>query len=306
MFSFINKKLKKKVKKINKKKINPKVSEKILPPFFGRVGGKFRLRDHIANAIPLDSKIYVEAFVGGGSVYLYKRKFDKEVINDLDKDIYHMWKDMKDCGDKIKTKKFIPKRKVFNKYKNQKSFKNCAERLFRNLYISFFSYSQMRTAYIGEKAEKSPRFNRPTNGHKMKNNIDGYREKLKYTKIENKDYKKIIKKYDSKDTFFYLDPPYTDAKEYKHNDVNPEVLAEILKNIKGKFLLSYDYSPTITKVFKNKKYGFKTRKVKTKYKISGNFQGITEILISNYKFTTKGSKYKFNDNGIVGGVKGKQ
>ena len=303
MFSFL------KEKKSNKKKSskkNLKVSENPLPPFFGRVGGKFRLRDLIANAIPLDSKIYVEAFVGGGSVYLYKRRFEKEVINDLDKDIYYMWKDMKDCGYKMKNRQFIPKRAKFDRYLKQKNISNCVNRLYRNLYISFFSYSQMRTAYIGENAEKSPRFNRPTNGQKMKNNIDGYREKLKRTKIENKDYKKIIKNYDSPETFFYLDPPYTDAKEYKHNDVNPEDLAELLKNIKGKFLLSYDYSPTITKVFKNKKYGFKTRTVKTKYKISGNFQEITEILISNYKFTTKGSTYKYNNVGITGGVKGKK
>lgn len=284
MFLFNNKKKSK--KKINEK--SNKKSDKRLPPFIGRVGGKFRLRKLISNAIPKDSKIFVECFVGGGSVFLYKRNFEKEIINDLDKDIFHLWSDMKKCGIKMKTKNFMPTRRKFDKLKRQTKFKSCSDRLYRNLYISFFSYSQMRTAYIGEAAEKTTRFNRPTNGQKMKNNTEKYQEKLKNVIIENKDYKKIIKKYDSKDTFFYLDPPYTDAKEYKHNDVNPVELGNILKKIKGKFLLSYDYSPTIINAFKNIKQ-FHIKKVKTKYKISGNFQNITEVLISNYQ-------YKMNKN----------
>lgn len=282
--NFFNLKSNKKKPKKKSKQINTKINTLPLPPFIGRVGGKFRLRGIISNAIPSESKIFVECFVGGGSVFLYKRDFEKEVINDLDKDIYHLWSDMKKCGPQMKNRKFMPKRSMFNTLQKKTKFTSCSDRLYRNLYISFFSYSQMRTAYIGETSEKVPRFNRDTNGNKMKNNSENYKKRLKNVKIENKDYKKIIANYDSKDTFFYLDPPYTNAKEYKHNHVNPVELANILRKIKGKFLLSYDNSPTIMKAFKNIS-GFYIKRVKTKYKISGNFQNITEVLISNYKVT---------------------
>ena len=63
--------------------------------------------------------------------------------------------------------------------------------------------------------------------------------------IYNLDYKDIINKYDSKSTFFYIDPPYKGKEEYYINhDFSKEThkeLAEFLNNIKGKFLLSYYY-----------------------------------------------------------------
>lgn len=117
----------------------------------------------------------------------------------------------------------------------------------------------------------------------MKKNIDLYKKRLKNVKIENKDYVKIIKKYDSKDTFFYLDPPYYSSKEYyKHNTIDPINMANILKNIKGKFLLSYDNVPKIRKIFKDS--GFYVKTIKTSYKASGYKQPVTELLISNYKY----------------------
>lgn len=60
-----------------------------------------------------------------------------------------------------------------------------------------------------------------------------------------KDYKKIVRKYDSKDTLFYFDPPYEGIKsnwEQMRYDVDGVPLKEVLKvckRVKGKCLLSY-------------------------------------------------------------------
>lgn len=117
MIKMINKMMtkNKKIKKINEK------SDDKLPPFFSRVGGKTKLRKKISAIIPKDSKIYVEAFVGAGSIFLYKRKFDKEVINDLDKGIYHIWNDMKNHGETLKNASFIPSRTKFNRLLKKKN-----------------------------------------------------------------------------------------------------------------------------------------------------------------------------------------
>ena len=96
----------------------------------------------------------------------------------------------------------------------------------------------------------------------------------KITSIENLDYKDIIEKYDSESTFFYVDPPYFGKEEYYINhDFSKKThreLAEVLNNIKGKFLLSYYYFDGIEDLYKDCKFD-------SKITIMG-----TELIIKNY------------------------
>jgi DNA adenine methylase len=66
---------------------------------------------------------------------------------------------------------------------------------------------------------------------------------LKITDVENMDFDDVITKYDSPTTYFYVDPPYFKTENYYSNhdfDRNDHGrLANTLKNIKGKFSLSY-------------------------------------------------------------------
>ena len=62
------------------------------------------------------------------------------------------------------------------------------------------------------------------------------------TTVEKIDCVELIKKYDSRDTFFYLDPPYHSKEFYYSQDFPKEKhkeLADVLNNIEGKFALSY-------------------------------------------------------------------
>lgn len=89
--------------------------------------------------------------------------------------------------------------------------------------------------------------------------------------IENKDYKEIIKKYDSANTFFYLDPPYKGKESYyinhNFNDSSHKELADILNNIKGKFILSYYYFDGIEDLYKGFKFESKRTIMGTEYLI---------------------------------------
>tara|TARA_Y100000114_G_scaffold39941_1_gene35557 strand:- start:372 stop:1112 length:741 start_codon:yes stop_codon:yes gene_type:complete len=241
----------------------------------GRVGGKSKLKDIIIKLIPKHI-IYVEAFVGGGAVFFGKKPSIIEVVNDLDKDIYHIYSDMKAVGEQMINKNFEPTREKFNRLKNQKTFKSKAERLYRNLYLSLNSFKSNRKNYVGEKEEK---YREGESGKKYK--TTDYKDRLNGVKILNKDWKELINKYDSPDTFYYLDPPYSMAKtnkDYEHNDITIDELFNTLKNIKGKFLLSYDYNKEI----KNKFKGFKIRIVQTKYETDKYPIVKKEYLISNY------------------------
>ena len=94
----------------------------------------------------------------------------------------------------------------------------------------------------------------------------------------NKDYKEIIKEFDNKDTFFYCDCPYLGKELYykNHPFLTKEhhiELSNILKNIKGKFLLSYQDKPLIRKLYD----GYNI------YKYTGlNYILKPEIAITNY------------------------
>ena len=60
--------------------------------------------------------------------------------------------------------------------------------------------------------------------------------------IHNESYETIINEYDNDDTLFYCDPPYYKMEDYYVQDFQRhqhKELAEKLKNIKGKFVLSY-------------------------------------------------------------------
>ena len=110
-----------------------------------------------------------------------------------------------------------------------------------------------------------------------------YNERLKNTIILNKDYQEVIKKYDGPNSFFYLDPPYSMSekeKYYNNQYINIHELYNILKNIKGKFLLSYDDNKEAKQLFKD----FKIINVTTTYIHTQNIEKrkVKEIIIKNY------------------------
>ena len=239
----------------------------------GRVGGKSKIRLKIIEVIPLHT-IYCEPFIGGGSVFFGKEKSDIEIINDLDEDISHIYTDMKDIGEKMVNKDFGEDKELFLKLMKQKKFKNREDRLFRNLYISLHSFRRDRKNWKGK--------DKPVKHFGKKYKDGRYKERLKDVIIENKDWKNLIKAHDSNETFFYLDPPYSTAsknKDYKHTDVSINELYNTLKNIEGKFLLSYDYNNEIKERFRD----FNIKVVETTYNTKKGFTDTKkEYLISNY------------------------
>ncbi len=88
------------------------------------------------------------------------------------------------------------------------------------------------------------------------------------TTIENLDACDCILKYDSPETFFYIDPPYWDADFYavsfKEKDFRR--LSDTLRKISGTFILSLNDTPEVREIFAD----FRIESIETKYSLGNS------------------------------------
>lgn len=241
--------------------------------FFTRIGGKRKIANEIINYFPYNYNIYIEPFAGSAQIFLALKKNDntKYILNDIDLTIYSMWIDIK----KVKKDDLFEFNWEGNKFLydflKTKEYDNHLERLYKNLYINFYSYSgDFNSGFCKKKSIRGKGFFKT---------FDLLQKKIKNTKIFNKDYKYIIEKYDNQNALFYIDPPYLN-KGYLYNNlsINPTELKNVLVNIKGKFILSYNNNEIIKKIFKN----YKIYEIDVPYTSTNKKYIKKELLIMNF------------------------
>lgn len=251
----------------------------MVSPPFGRIGGKTRLKKRIVKLFPKDyeNMIYVEPFIGAGSIFYYKNPSKKEVINDLEDYVVRLHQGLKkydgyNISDDFKKMLVRWNKNKYEKLKNSNP-KNEYNKFLKDYLLtrtSFFSKTTNQS--FGQNKNKIPKIDLK---HK-------YNERLKDTIILNDDFKNVVKKYDSKNTFFYLDPPYENSKNLYENETLPiKDVYDVLKKIKGKFLLSYNDSDEAKNLFKD----FNIKYIYTTYAnpIKGGSDRIKkEMNITNY------------------------
>lgn len=237
-------------------------------PVIAREGGKFRLYKKVIESFPdnYTDMIYVEPFVGGGSVFFNTEETKKKVINDLDSELIAVYRQVKKDASKLQ--------KTINGSYTEEEFKKIKKANPTTQFgkvVKYILKHKLTYLYSGSSFDI----------RKSNINLDlsYHHDVLKHTTILNEDYKKVIEDYDSPYTFFYLDPPYegSDSSVKTYDNINLQEMADILSNIKGLFLVSINNSANVRKIF-NKFY---ITKVKTVYSMKP--RPIIELLISNYK-----------------------
>ena len=105
--------------------------------------------------------------------------------------------------------------------------------------------------------------------------------------IECLDGMDCIRRYDRPGTLFFVDPPYCESAGYEVEFPIGRYaeLAETLKGIKGKFVLTINNHPHIKEVFKE----FRCREVATKYTVARDKGrgAVKELLYSNFDWRNK-------------------
>lgn len=212
-------------------------------------GGKWRAADKIIPLFP-PHKIYVEPFGGGASILLRKRPSRVEVYNDLDGDIVNLFRVVREHPEILAEKIDLT---PYARDEWKLAFEDTEdpiERARRTLIRSYMSFGS------AEATKGSTGFRGVGGGSNSYNRwclvpdtIMSAAKRLKKVVIENLSYEDIFKRYDTKETLFYVDPPYlpstrssfrSGGKYYRHEMSEDDHirLIEILKNLKGSVVLS--------------------------------------------------------------------
>ena len=244
----------------------------ISPPYrmnapIGRIGGKRQLKKRLVGMFPNDYEkmTYVEPFVGAGHVFYAKNPSDKEVINDKDSNIITIHKGLKEFSHDLQGK-YKLSRQSFDAWKH-KTPKTAKEKFMKDWILSKFSFATGRGSYAPDRG---------SNGMIMRD----YSQRLKDVVILNQDYETVLRKYDSPNTLFYLDPPYEESKRtahYSHSTFDINHLKSLLDRIKGKFILTFNDGKHIRDLFR----GYNITSVKVRYMLPTPHTG-SEVIITNF------------------------
>lgn len=209
------------------------------------VGGKHRLRKTIIPLFP-EHTCYVEGFGGSGTTLFGKEPSKVEVYNDKHDYLVNLFWVFKNKPEEfLKEFDLLPvSRSVFNRFREDyyhpERFTD-VEKAIRFYYLIRSSFGstapeQGGGCTFGTRTESPSRLNL----ERLEKDIRAAYERIKRVFIENLDFEELIKKYDKEHTLFYLDPPYIESREYsvKFTNNDHERLAESVKMIKGKFVLS--------------------------------------------------------------------
>lgn len=244
------------------------------------IGGKRLLRKKIAPMIPENIQGYVEPFGGGAWVLFFKDKWaELEVYNDLDSRLVNLFNVVKyhPCELARQMCYMLASREQFEQQIKQEGITDI-QRAAQFLYVINRSFGAKGKTFGTSKSSGIK------SAYGIIERIEKIAKRLDKVLIENKSAFDLIKEYDRENMFFYLDPPYSKGEGYQvcsTKDFEHKRLAEILKNIKGRFLLSYDDSDIIRELYRDFKIvevsrenGINRKNIKNKeYK---------ELIIKNY------------------------
>jgi len=217
---------------------------------FGSPGGKGRQLQLIIPLIPPHKK-FVETFAGSAAVFFAKENADKSVLNDKDPWVYHALKTLKEITDRE-----ITTMKSFKLTGDESYFRSIREKApsGKLSMLHWFLYCRHFSVMSKEPHERSG-FSEGsgTLGNKIES-IHKVREHMKNTTVSNQDAVSIIRTHDGPDTFFFIDPPYSqnksEAKGLAQGQIDMKRLVAGVRGLKGKFLLTVWESKENRNLFK--------------------------------------------------------
>lgn len=243
--------------------------------FIPWIGGKSLLANKIISVFPENIDRYIEVFGGGGSVLFAKEKHAPlEVYNDANGQLVNLFRCIKYHRGELQREisGYVNSREVFGDIKARINMRG-----FTDIQRAAMFYVQIKISYGADSR---------TYGCNKKNISPDYLSEIEKrlktgagVVIEHKDFENLIKVYDRPGALFYCDPPYHKTEKYydaEFKDSDHERLNSCLKEIKGRFVLSYNDDEYIRELYR----GFEIMLVTRQNSLGkGSYK---ELVIKNY------------------------
>ena len=259
------------------------------PPLASWIGGKSKLAKTIVERIP-EHTCYCEPFCGAAWVLFSKPPSKVEVINDRSGDVATFFR--------VLQRHYLPFVEMLRwQVASRREFERLMatdpatltdlERAARFLYLQRVAFGgKVAGRTFGVRPIHSSRFDVT----KVVPILEELHERLAAVTIESLDWADFLPRYDRPGTLFYLDPPYWGCeKEYGEGfqRADFEQLAEVLKGLQGRFILSINDVPDIRRTFA----GFTIKPVSVLYSMpKGSPKRAKELIIMGpAKGTKKGA-----------------
>lgn len=225
------------------------MSEPRIKPILRWPGGKSRLLKKILPMIP-PHVCYCEPFAGGMAVLLAKERSKVEVVNDLNGNLVALYRNLQ-----FHLPALISEIEwLFASRQNMKDFseqpgltelQRASRFLLRNR-TSFAGDTQ--TFGVVKTKGGGVGFNR----NKVGVLLGRAHERLNGVVVEHLPYERCIENYDSKDSFFFIDPPYVGAPTKVYDgwtDADARLLKKRVSKAKGNWLITLNDSPSNRDIF---------------------------------------------------------
>lgn len=179
-------------------------------------GGKTHYVRKILPHFP-EHRRYIEPFGGSAAILLNKPKSYVEVFNDLDGDVVHFFRTVREQRAELQEwLRSVPYSEALHEDWQDDWFDGYRpdddiERAGRWFYLRCTTY--------GGSAGRRAGFKRPgkrNEARSFRGNVDNLTavvDRLQEVTIANEDYRTILDRYDHEDALFYIDPPYVDVGE---------------------------------------------------------------------------------------------
>ena len=212
------------------------------------MGGKYYLTSWLSQYIP-EHTVYIEPFCGAGHLLFAKEPSQVEILNDIDGHLIGFFELLKDDTKRSKLIQTLDNmlysrrlwQEIRSKWKQGNLPQDEIERASQWFYLnrSTFAGDQRRGGFATPGITGR---NPVTSFRNTIESLNAIAERLRNVCIENLDYQECIRRYDSKDTLFYCDPPYLNTEHYYGNTFtqdNHRTLFELLHGIKGNAMVSH-------------------------------------------------------------------
>lgn len=251
------------------------------------LGGKRRLAKRIIARIEaIPHACYAEPFAGMGGVFLRRAKKPKcEILNDLNGEIVNLFRVIGRHPDEL-LRQFEWALSARDEFRRMLAVSaetlTDVERAARFVYVQRQSFGG-RPATKATPGDFAPSPHNPArfDPRKLEKTIRAVHDRLKGVHIECLEWDAFIRRYDRPGTLFYIDPPYWGHEAdygkglFARDDFTR--MAEVLRDLKGRFILSINDRPEVRELFA----GFDLEAVQTRYTANHNRGPLVgELLIS--------------------------